>query len=118
MPQSRYVTRRVAAVAAGLRARGCLGLGRDVHLALGARALHLGGREHGGLVYDIRDPKSPFADKFLMAAGHCANTNYALWMVLYGAMRKQHAATGDERFRCPEVLFQLSFIGKEASGLL
>lgn len=65
-------------------------------------ALHLGGREHGGLVYDIRDPKSPFADKFLMAAGHCANTNYALWMVLYGAMRKQHAATGDERFRCPE----------------
>ena len=25
--------------------------------------------------------------------------------------------TGSERFRCPEVLFQPSFIGKEASGI-
>ena len=37
--------------------------------------LHLAGRGGGGLVYDFADPKHPFADKLLMAAGHCANRN-------------------------------------------
>jgi transketolase len=61
-------------------------------------AVHLGGPEAGGLRYDIRDPKHPFADKFLLAGGHSIPTCYALWMVLYEAMRRQHAATGDPAY--------------------
>ena len=67
-------------------------------------ALHLGGPEFGGLSYDIRQPKHPFADKFLMAGGHCIPTGYALWMILYEALARRHAATGDDRYAFdPEV---------------
>ena len=67
-------------------------------------ALHLAGPELGGLSYDIREPKHPFADKFMLAGGHCIPTCYGLWMVLYEAMARRHAATGDDRFACdPEV---------------
>lgn len=61
-------------------------------------ALHLGGRELGGMVYDIREPKHPYNDKFMLAGGHCIPTCYALWMVLYQAMLNQHETTGDDRF--------------------
>ncbi|MDX1495373.1 MAG: hypothetical protein R3253_15000, partial [Longimicrobiales bacterium] len=63
-------------------------------------ALHLGGPEVGGLSYDIREPKHPFSDKFMLAGGHCIPTCYALWMVLYEAMARRHDATGDDRFAC------------------
>ncbi|MEJ2204126.1 MAG: hypothetical protein P8170_08450 [Gemmatimonadota bacterium] len=63
-------------------------------------AIHLGGPELGGLSYDIREPKHPFADKFMLAGGHCIPTCYALWMILYEAMARRHAATGDDRYRC------------------
>ena len=63
-------------------------------------ALHLGGPEMGGLSYDIREPKHPFADKFMLAGGHCIPTCYALWIILYEAMARRHAATGDNRFLC------------------
>src|SRR3990170_3865137 len=33
-------------------------------------ALHLGGPELGGLRYDYRNPKHPFADRFMLAGGH------------------------------------------------
>jgi transketolase len=67
-------------------------------------ALHLGGPEVGGLSYDIREPKHPFADKFMLAGGHCIPTCYALWMVLYEAMARRHAVTGEARYACdPEV---------------
>ena len=43
-------------------------------------AAHLAGPELGGLRYDYRRPKHPYGDKFMLAAGHCAPTCYALWM--------------------------------------
>ncbi len=61
-------------------------------------ALHLGGSELGGMTYDIRNPKHPYGDKFMLAGGHCIPTCYALWMILYQAMINQHEATGDNRF--------------------
>lgn len=66
--------------------------------------LHLGGGKNGGLAYDIRDPKHPLTDKYLLAGGHCAPTNYALWIVLYEAMKMRFNATGDERYKVdPEI---------------
>ena len=67
-------------------------------------AIHLGGPAMGGMRYDLREPKHPFADRFMLTGGHSIPTCYSLWMVLYEAMKRQHEATGDERFRCdPEV---------------
>ncbi len=67
-------------------------------------AIHLGGPAMGGMRYDLREPKHPFADRFMLTGGHSIPTCYSLWMVLYEAMRRQFEATGDERFRCdPEV---------------
>jgi transketolase len=63
-------------------------------------ALHLGGPEMGGLSYDIREPKHPFSDRFMLAGGHCIPTCYALWMILYEAMARRHAATGDQSYAC------------------
>jgi len=61
-------------------------------------AYHLAGPEHGGMRYDYRRPKHPFSDKFLMAAGHCAPTMYALYMVLGQALERKFKATGDQRY--------------------
>jgi transketolase len=58
-------------------------------------ALHLAGPELGGLRYDYRRPKHPFADRFLLAGGHNIPTAYALWMAMGQAMADRHAATGD-----------------------
>jgi len=66
----------------------------------GVVTAHLGGPENGCLSYDIRDPKMPLTDRFMMTGGHCAPTCYALWMVLYQAMESQYKATGDEKYRC------------------
>ena len=61
-------------------------------------AAHLAGPELGGLRYDYRRPKHPYGDKFMLAAGHCAPTCYALWMILGQAMYRKHQATGDKRY--------------------
>ena len=61
-------------------------------------AMHLAGPDLGGLRYDIRRPKHPFGDKFMMAAGHSVPTCYALWMVLYQAMERRHTNTGDKKY--------------------
>ncbi|MHB1205460.1 MAG: transketolase-like TK C-terminal-containing protein [Rhodospirillaceae bacterium] len=61
-------------------------------------AYHLAGPEHGGLRYDYRRPKHPFSDKFLMAAGHCAPTMYALYMILGQALERKYRETGDKRY--------------------
>ena len=63
-------------------------------------ALHLGGPALGGLSWDVREPKHPFADRFMLAGGHCVPTCYALWIILYEAMARRHAATGDARYAC------------------
>ena len=49
-------------------------------------AAYLAGPELGGLRYDYRRPKHPYGDKFMLAAGHCAPTCYALWMILGQAL--------------------------------
>jgi transketolase N-terminal domain/subunit len=61
-------------------------------------AAHLAGPELGGLRYDYRRPKHPYGDKFMLAAGHCAPTCYALWMILGQALYRKHHATGDPRY--------------------
>ena len=61
-------------------------------------ACHLAGPDFGGLRYDLRDPKFAYADKFMLAGGHCIPTCYSLWMIMYEALRRQRKATGDEAF--------------------
>ena len=61
-------------------------------------AYHLAGPGHGGMRYDIRRPKHPFGDKFMMAAGHSVPTCYALWMILGQAMARQYELTKDARY--------------------
>ena len=69
---------------------------------------HLAGRDRGGLHFDYRRPKHPYADKFMLAAGHCAPTCYALWMILGEALARKYAATGDRRYYVDPGLAMLS----------
>ena len=60
---------------------------------------HLAGPGNGGLRFDYRRPKHPYSDKFMLAAGHCAPTCYALWIIMGEALHRKHRATGDDRYR-------------------
>src|ERR1700759_446377 len=64
-------------------------------------AVHLLGPERGGLRYDYRRAKHPFGDKFMMAAGHCAPTMYALYMILGHALDRKYQATKDKKYFAP-----------------
>jgi len=65
---------------------------------------HLIGPELGGLRYDYRRPKHPFADRFMLAGGHNAPVLYALWMIQGESLARKHAATGDDRYHVdPEI---------------
>ena len=59
---------------------------------------HLAGPDLGGLRYDYRRPKHPFADKFMLAGGHNVPTGYALWMIMGQAMERRYRLTGDRRY--------------------
>jgi transketolase len=61
-------------------------------------AVHLAGPDAGGLLYDYRRPKHPWADKFMLAGGHSIPTCYALWMILGQALERKYQATGDRRY--------------------
>jgi transketolase len=61
-------------------------------------ALHLAGPELGGLRYDLRRPKHPYSDKFMLAGGHNIPTGYALWMILYQALERKYKKTGDKKY--------------------
>jgi transketolase len=61
-------------------------------------ATHLLGPQAGGLRFDYRRPKHPYSDKFMLAAGHCAPTCYALWMIMGEALYRKYQATGDSRY--------------------
>jgi transketolase len=61
-------------------------------------ATHLAGPENGGLRYDYRRPKHPYGDKFMLAAGHCAPTCYALWMIMGEALARRYRATADKKY--------------------
>lgn len=62
-------------------------------------AVHLAGPELGGLRFDYRRPKHPYADKFLLAGGHCVPTCYALWMIMGQALARKFQMTGDSRYK-------------------
>jgi transketolase len=62
-------------------------------------ASHLIGPEFGGLRFDYRRPKHPYADRFMLAGGHNAPVTYALWMIMGEALAKKHASTGDDAYR-------------------
>jgi transketolase N-terminal domain/subunit len=67
-------------------------------------AAHLARRDEGGLHFDYRRPKHPYGDKFMLAAGHCAPTCYALWIVMGEALARKHRMTGDRRYQvAPEL---------------
>ena len=70
-------------------------------------ACHLAGPDFGGLRYDLRDPKFAYADKFMLAGGHCIPTCYSLWMVMYEALRRQHQETGEDAFAVAQSLAML-----------
>ena len=59
---------------------------------------HLVGPELGGLRFDYRRPKHPYADKFMLAGGHNAPVTYAMWMIMGEALARKHAQTGDDRY--------------------
>ena len=61
-------------------------------------AVHLAGPELGGLRHDYRRPKHPFGDKFMLAAGHCAPTCYALWIIMGEALYRKYKKTGDKKY--------------------
>ena len=61
-------------------------------------ATHLAGPELGGLRFDYRRPKHPYADKFMLAGGHNAPVTYALWMIMGEALGRKYANTGDNRY--------------------
>jgi transketolase len=62
-------------------------------------AVHLAGPDQGGLRYDYRRPKHPYADKFMLAGGHCIPTSYALWMIMGQALARKFEMTGDSRYK-------------------
>jgi transketolase len=69
---------------------------------------HLAGGDNGGLRYDYRRPKHPYSDKFMLAAGHCAPTCYALWIIMGEALARRHQATGDRQYYVAPDLAMLS----------
>ena len=71
-------------------------------------AIHLAGPELGGLRFDYRRPKHPYADKFMLAGGHNAPVTYALWMIMGEAMARKHAITGDDRYAVDPKVAMLS----------
>ena len=71
-------------------------------------ASHLAGPDLGGLRFDYRRPKHPYADKFMLAGGHNAPVTYALWMIMGEAMARKHAQSGDARFHVDPNLAMLS----------
>ena len=76
-------------------------------------ALHLLGPESGGLKYDYRRPKHPYADRFLLAGGHNIPTAYALWMLMGEAMAGQYADTNENRYKVDPTT---SILGIDALG--
>jgi transketolase len=59
---------------------------------------HLIGPENGGLRFDYRRPKHPYADRFLLAGGHNAPVTYALWMIMGEALERKHTSSGDDKY--------------------
>src|SRR5262249_26735941 len=56
----------------------------------------------GGVMrWDIRAPWKPFADRFVLAAGHTTPLLYATLAVLGEALHEMHRRTGDPKYLIP-----------------
>ncbi|HVR89175.1 MAG TPA: transketolase [Candidatus Limnocylindria bacterium] len=55
----------------------------------------------GAMRWDVLRPWRPFADRFVLSAGHTVPLIYATLAVLNEAMRVRHGWTGEERFAFP-----------------
>ena len=55
----------------------------------------------GGMRWDVLRPWRPFADRFVLSAGHTVPLIYATLATLNEAMRLRHERTGDPRFAFP-----------------
>lgn len=56
----------------------------------------------GAMRWDIRRPWLPFADRFVLSAGHTVPLVYATLAVLNEALRSRHQRDGDQRFAFPD----------------
>ena len=56
----------------------------------------------GAMRWDLRRPWLPFADRFVLSAGHTVPVVYATLAVLNESLRARHAADGDPRFAFPD----------------
>jgi transketolase len=56
----------------------------------------------GAMRWDIRRPWLPFADRFVLSAGHTVPLVYCTLAVLNETLRARHERTGDERFAFPD----------------
>ncbi|HSM38637.1 MAG TPA: hypothetical protein VK838_04825, partial [Candidatus Limnocylindrales bacterium] len=56
----------------------------------------------GAMRWDIRRPWLPFADRFVLSAGHTVPLVYCTLAVLNEALRARHERTGDQRFAFPD----------------
>jgi len=54
-----------------------------------------------GMRWDIRHAEHPFADRYILVAGHCNPVVYAMLAVYNEALRLRHAQTGDARYLVP-----------------
>ncbi|HKI84800.1 MAG TPA: transketolase [Candidatus Krumholzibacteria bacterium] len=53
----------------------------------------------GAMRWDIRRPEHPFADRFILVAGHCAPLVYATLPIYHEALREMYKRTGDARYQ-------------------
>ena len=56
----------------------------------------------GAMRWDIRRPWLPFADRFVLSAGHTVPHVYAALAILNETLRARRELTGDERFAFPD----------------
>jgi transketolase len=66
----------------------------------------------GAMRWDLRRPWLPFADRFVLAAGHTTPLIYSTLAVMNEALRVRHEQTGEERYAFPkEGRFALTWEG-------
>ena len=74
----------------------------------------------GAMRWDVRDPLLPFADRFVLTAGHCIPLIYSVLAVVNHVMELRYQWTGDEKYKVkggpehilsPEDLLTLRFNG-------
>lgn len=64
----------------------------------------------GAMRWDIRDPESPFGDRFVLVGGHTVPLVYTTLAVLNEALLIHYGNTGDERFKDPHTRDEILYI--------